>query len=42
MNGKTKGKKTKPKTRMDMNNNKSDFNEPFEIDELEKNDQSNE
>jgi len=34
MNGKTKGKKTKLKFKMDMKNNTSDFNKPFEMDEL--------
>lgn len=36
MHGKTKGKKTKFKFKTDMENNASDFNKPFEIDELNK------
>lgn len=36
MNGKIKGKKTKLKFKMDMSNNTSDFNKPFEMDELNK------
>lgn len=35
MNGKIKGKKTKLKLKMDMSNNISYFNEPFEMDKID-------